>query len=305
MSDATLHIPLYDIEIGERVGFFHADHAAGIADSFLELGQTTPIEVCRNPEGAATPWRLVAGRHRIFAAELLGWSEIEARQVADASASEALLRWFELSENLDRRSYRPLERAIFIEERARLEEAADYPDTVGEASQLRALRARQATGETVSPVKNWRERTATAFGVSLRSIELYREIYRAIVVPFPELAEGLNFHQIGERPKHIRDIAKLEREETRRKVIETIIADPELDGLKSALIKCGAQLSNGNRSLPQDRASHSFHRGWEKMTLLQQEANAARLAQTAHLRVARKMYAELKKRRGIEGGDNG
>lgn len=305
MSDATLHIPLCDIEIGERVGFFHADHAAGIADSFLELGQATPIEVCRNPEGAATPWRLVAGRHRISAAELLGWSEIEARQVADASASEALLRWFELSENLDRRSYRPLERAIFIEERARLEEAADYPDTVGEASQLRALRARQAPRETVSPVKNWRERTATAFGVSIRSIELYREIHRAIVVPFPELAEGLNFHQIGERRSYIHGIAKLDREETRRKVIEAIIADPELDGLKAALIKCGVRMSNGNRAAAEDRLAVSFRSGWKKMKLPQLEASAVELAREAHLRVARRMYAVIKERLGIEGGDNG
>ena len=325
MSDATLHIPLYDIEIGERVGFFHADHAAGIADSFLELGQTTPIEVCRNPEGAATPWRLVAGRHRISAAELLGWSEIEARQVADASASEARLLHLELSENLDRRSYRPLERAIFIEAAYQVADAMEHGEHAGENPHQRSIRLRwknaknqrldtvatianvsnEDAAATIAAASNWLKNLAASMGVKDRTLRSYREIYRAIVVPFPDLTERLNFHQIGARLTYIHGIAKLDREETRRKVIETIIADPELDGLKSALIKCGAQLSNGNRSLPQDRASHSFHRGWEKMTLLQQEANAARLAQTAHLRVARKMYAELKKRRGIEGGDNG
>jgi len=305
MSDATIQIAVRDIEIGERVGFFDADHAVDIATSFIELGQTTPIQVSRNPEGAAKPWRLVAGRHRICAASFLGWSEIDAKQVADASAGELLLRLLELSENLDRRSYRPLERAIFIEERARLEEALDYPDDFGEASQVRAGRARQSTSEIVSPAKNWRERTATAFGVSLRTIELYREIYRAIVEPFPDLAEALNFHKLGERFTHIYGIAKLIKPELRRKVIETIIADPELNGFKSALIKCGERMSNGNRALPQDRAMTAFQTAWEALPKRQKAVEAVELARYADLPIARKMYAELQQRRGIHGGGNG
>ena len=305
MTGEILILPITDIEIGERIGFFHADHVIGLAASMAEHGQTTPIHVRHNPAGMVKPWRLVAGRHRIGAAETLGWLEIQAIEVADASASDETLLRLELSENLDHRSPRPLERAVFIDARARLEEALDYPNAVGEVSQVRAGRARQAANEIVSPAKNWRERTSTAFGISLRTIELYREIHRAIVAPFPDLAERLNFHQIGERFSYIHGIAKLEREETRRKVIETIIADPELDGLKSALIKCGVQLSNGNRTLPHDRATVSFRTGWARMTLLQQEANAAMLAKEAHLQVARRMYAELKKRRGIEGGGNG
>lgn len=221
----VMSLQIAEIAIGERVGFYHADHAARIGASIAAEGQHDPIHVRRNGNRAALSWTLVAGLHRLRGAEAIGRTEIDAIQVADASDDAAALLRLELSENLDHRQPRPIERSIFIAALARLEEAIDYPDSFGEASQVRAGKARQTASDTMSHAGGWRERVAAAMGCTVRTIERYRAIHRTIVEPFPDLAEQLNAHPIGENLTALSNIASLPDIGLRRSKIMAIL-DP-------------------------------------------------------------------------------
>jgi ParB family chromosome partitioning protein len=85
----------------------------GLAASMAEVGLLNPVTLTESK-------RLVAGLHRIEAARLLGWREIEARIV---SLTELQRRVAELDENLERTELNELERAEQTAERKRLYEA--------------------------------------------------------------------------------------------------------------------------------------------------------------------------------------
>lgn len=145
MSDACiLTLPVTEIAIGDRIGFYDAAHAAQIGASIAAEGQHDPIHVRRNGNAAKQRWTLVAGLHRLRGTMLTGGEHVAAIQVADASAGADELRWLELSENLDHRQRRPIERAIMIAERARLEEARDHPGHVGEGRVAESVAERHA-----------------------------------------------------------------------------------------------------------------------------------------------------------------
>jgi len=308
-----LSLPLEDIAIGERVGFYHTTHAESLAIHMGEDGQSDPIHVRRNGNAAKKPWTLVAGRHRIGAAEILGWSHIDAIQVADAHADADILLRLELSENLDHRNPRPIERAIFIAARARLEEAVDHPGHVGERSQDRAIRLRWEqeqgtisghnyneldTPATMADASDWRERTAIAFGCSLRSLERYNRIYQAIA-PFEdeaELIEALNAHPLGESLTAMTRLAQIDRPDTRRKVIEAVIADRDIPSVDEAMVRLGLSTSKGSRPLPQDRLHVRVMNGWNAMRLAEKRSAAVELAETMPPTVADAVIETFKKR---------
>src|SRR6218665_122580 len=194
---AVLSLPIANIAIGTRIGFYHADHAARIGASMAAEGQHDPIHVRRNANAAKLPWTLVAGLHRWGGEEGIGWPAVDAIKVAEDSATEAELLRLELSENVDHLQRRPIERAIMMAEYARLEEALDHPGKVGEAPIDRALRVRQSTSVTVTDVDGWRIRSAQAFDVSVSTLERHERIYRDIYQALPDLAELINNHPLG------------------------------------------------------------------------------------------------------------
>lgn len=107
-------IPLTDIDVGKRLRPIDPDHAALIAESMKERGQTTPIEVRAHPiSGASYGYKLVSGGHRLRAAEIAGLDEIAAI-VVEATDDQA--RLMELEENLVRHELNPLDRAVFLAE---------------------------------------------------------------------------------------------------------------------------------------------------------------------------------------------
>lgn len=149
-----LSLPLGDIEVGTRVGFFNADHAARLAVSMTDEGQHSPIHVKRNGNAAKRKWKLVAGLHRLRGAEAARWTHIDAVQVADASASANELLRLELSENVDHRHRRPIERSILMVAHARLEEEIDHPGMVGESRQARGARVRHSAAAIIAEAEN-------------------------------------------------------------------------------------------------------------------------------------------------------
>lgn len=278
MSDtrAVQSLPIAGIAIGPRIGFYSADHAQHLSRSMAAEGQHDPIHVKRNGNAAKFPWTLVAGLHRLRGAEAIGWTEIDAIEVARSGASEAELRRLELSENLDHRQRRPIERAIFIAARAALEEAIDHPDHVGERSQDRAVRARRATPVIVTDVADWRQRTADAMGCSISTLERLQRIYRAIVQSLPDLAEELNFHPLGESQSAMLRVATFKYEDTRRKAAEAILARPECQSIDEVLSKAGLASSTGSRV--RDLGAKVMS-AWSEMTLHQRQAHVDWLAE--------------------------
>ncbi|MBA4799398.1 MAG: ParB N-terminal domain-containing protein [Rhizobiales bacterium] len=106
-------VPIASILVGERARPIDEDHAAAIAASMVDRGLINPLTVRSTPaaNGGKTPLTLVAGGHRLRAAELNGWEEIDVI-VVSADAVEAQL--IELSENIYRNELTPLDRALFV-----------------------------------------------------------------------------------------------------------------------------------------------------------------------------------------------
>jgi ParB family chromosome partitioning protein len=264
----VLSVPIAEIAIGERIGFFHPDHAAGLGASMAKNGQHVPVQLRRNGNRGAKPWSLVAGLHRIRGAELISWTRIDAIQVADASSDEATLLRLELSENLDHRAPLPIERAIFIATRARIEEAAEHGDFAGEAPHLRAAKARWArekpdreaaelseenASATVGGRIGWRERTAAAFGCSLRTFERHLALYRAVVEPHPrELIEQLNRHPLADSFANLFRIVQRQSPPARLRAIEVMLERPDLTTIDAVFVAAGFASSKGNRPASDD-----------------------------------------------------
>lgn len=266
MDRPVMSLPIADIAVGDRIGFFNADHAARLGASMAAKGQHDPIHVKRNGNAAKQRWTLIAGLHRLRGSEAVGWTAIDAIQVADARASDADLRRLELSENIDHRHRRPIERAILMVEHARLEEAIDHPGKVGESQHTRGGRMKNSAAVTMTAAEDWRSRTAAAFGVSLSSLERHQRLYRAIVEAMPDLAQRLNDHPLGESFAAMRDIASIKMDDTRRAAVLKVLERDDWPSLSAALEAAGLKDSNGNRVDPANHRAVMIT-AWAKMPL--------------------------------------
>lgn len=100
----TEPILVENIIVGRRHRSISDDAVARLAESMKTIGLMTPITV-HSPSDDSV-W-LVAGHHRLAAAKLLGWEEIDAFVV---DASEIDLEMREIAENLHRSELTALER---------------------------------------------------------------------------------------------------------------------------------------------------------------------------------------------------
>ena len=269
---AIMSLPIADIVIGPRIGFYHAEHAARIGGSMASEGQHDPIHVKRNGNAAKVPWTLVAGLHRLRGAEGNGWSNVDAIQVAEAGATDADLRRLELSENADHLQRRPIERAIMMAEYARLEEAIDHPGKVGEAQHVRGGRVRQSAAVTVTAAPDWRARTALAFDVSVSTLERHQRIYRAIFEALPDLAQALNDHSLGASLANVRTLAKIKDDAARRRISEMLLSRSDWKSIDEVLIAAGS--FRGNRGFRVDPRNYKavMASAWGDMQLREKRA---------------------------------
>src|SRR3546814_19552356 len=74
--DSVYSLPVADIRIGDRLRPVDRDWAIALGAIIAAEGQKTPIEVCRLP--GKSGWTLVAGAHRVAAAEACGLTHIKA-----------------------------------------------------------------------------------------------------------------------------------------------------------------------------------------------------------------------------------
>lgn len=246
--EVVLFLSPNDILIGDRLGAFWPDKAAALGHLMAESGQNEPIKVRSSGPRAAKPWTLVAGHHRLEGAKLAQLALIKAIEVF---GDDATLRHIEASENVERGSRSPIERACFVRAIADAAEARIkdlHGDLTPEQIAIRArwdtMRAKAQGVErdddlneaeadhtrlNLSRVYGWREDVADALGMSLASIKRDLALHRALVAPFPTLYRALATHPtVGENASALRDIAAIKDVGNRRALIEALIETPDM-----------------------------------------------------------------------------
>lgn len=178
-------------------------------------------------------------------------------------------------------------------ERARLEEAIDHPEHLGETRQQRGGRLRHSASATVAEAE-WRERAAASLGCSLRSLERYTRLYREIVEGLPDLAEALNFHPLGESLSAMMRLASLE-EVARRKAADTILSSPDWKSMDQVLTAAGLADSKGSR-IDADKLGAVMVNTWAKMPISARRAHVEWLVEHITPSMAIDMVTGFKKR---------
>ncbi len=197
-------IRLDHIEVGLRLRKVDPDYAAFLAASMGEIGQLTPIEVRQLGHANAHRWRLVAGAHRLEAAKLNKWTEIEA-QIVKASDLEAEIR--EIDENLFRRDLDALDRASSLARRR-----AIYLELHPETAPGKASHAARSGKTTFMSFSN---DVAGKTGVTPREIQ--RSIARFIKI-VPDVREKISGTWIARKATELDALARLGPEEQRKAV---------------------------------------------------------------------------------------
>ncbi|WP_455466576.1 ParB/RepB/Spo0J family partition protein [Bartonella sp. B39] len=100
------------IVVPERIRPVDDEHAKALAQSMVREGLMNPITVRHTPNAKGGNYTLIAGAHRLRAAELLGYSEINAVVVQADKDNAALL---EVAENLFRNELSVIDRALFVQ----------------------------------------------------------------------------------------------------------------------------------------------------------------------------------------------
>lgn len=253
---AVLCLDPAEIFIPQRIGFLHEDKAVALGRLMAVDGQRDPIKVAPHStrSGGKQKWRLVTGRHRLRGAEIEG-IKVYALEVGGDASDHADL---EASENLHRRPLGPIERAKFT---AALVQAAQERIAREHGNLDQYQRGAKARWDRVKHLEEtvegalrdetedayakmaqaygWEESVSDALDMSRRTIHRDLSLYRLLIEPFPELAEALSKHPVvGENASQLKTIAAVKEEGARRKVIEALLADPEI-GADDAKIAAG------------------------------------------------------------------
>ncbi|MEO0034383.1 MAG: hypothetical protein RLZZ501_406 [Pseudomonadota bacterium] len=162
MKDLGLQtIAVAAIDYGDRLRAISEDHARMLATNIAEVGRLrSPIEVRALKGKKDRSYTLIAGGHRLRAAQILGWSEIPAF-VIESSDDEARLA--EIDENLVRHELNPLDRAVFLAERKTIYERL-FPETKAGVAGAEAKHGR------ATDIMSFAADTAERCGLTERSI---------------------------------------------------------------------------------------------------------------------------------------
>lgn len=243
-----------DVLVEDRIGIYWPEKAAAYGALMKRDGQTDPIKVTWRAKDEK--WQLVAGLHRREGAILAGLPFVDAIEVKGKASD---LRRMEVSENIHRRDFNPIERSLFV--RAMCDEAearwtAGYDglsiQAIGQIRRWESDKAHApgvyrdevlAASEAVASAAKlggtygWQEDAADALGLSTRSLQRSLTLHRQIVAPFPrEIWEGLARTPHGANQSALEAIGKVAAVATRRKVIEAIVANPALSVDQAMLV---------------------------------------------------------------------
>jgi ParB-like chromosome segregation protein Spo0J len=189
-SGTAVRVPIEAITVpaGRQVG-----DVTWLVESMRELGQLQPIVVA--PDG-----ELVAGMHRLRAAQVLGWTEIHVI-VLDLEATKKKLAV--LDENLVRRQLPALEYAEALAERKELYEVL-HPETQQHRRGGVAKAAKSATALS-AVAQSFAADTAARVGVSPRTVREYTQVSSMT----PEVRDLLRSSDIKNSVKELVAVARL------------------------------------------------------------------------------------------------
>ena len=184
-----------------------------LSDMFASQGQMVPIEVI----ATGVTFRLVFGGHRLAAAKLIGWTEIDAEVKSPADfANQAEITLREITENLARRDLSVLDRAVDI---TRWREAYDAAHTVSKGGRRRKdanpeeLTAKFAVSFSVAAQKT--------FGLSERSI--FNAIKVASIAA--DVREDIALHAVADNQSELLLLAS-ETAERQLQIAALLTCDP-------------------------------------------------------------------------------
>lgn len=272
---ASQHSEIFPLDpaavvVGPRIGLFWPEKASALGALMKRDGQNDPIKV-QHKQGQ---WLLVTGLHRLRGAIEAGLGTIKAIEVEGSSAELALI---EASENIHRRDFGPIERALFIREIAELAEERWSkghenltPQQIGQikrwererekapgvvrADDAAAMEAEHSAA-TIAGLYGWQEEVAESLGLSPRTIRDSLKIHRQLIAPFEvELWELLARSPLGKKRAALMELADIADEVARRLVIDTIVGDDmgEIKSVSDAMIAAGAKAAAGKVRLSGD-----------------------------------------------------
>lgn len=255
-KSASIRVTLDNLDVSERLRPVDGAWVEALASSMEEHGLEQPVVVVKLPAGRK---KLVAGAHRVAAARLLGWQEIDAIE-RDITETEA--RLIEIDENLMRRELNALDRAVFMLERKRIYEEL-YPETMhGKApkSKVERLKAEQdgekSQGLRLFP-KRFTAEAAERVGLSERLVQLAVSIAQNLT---PKAIDLLRSTPLASNQAAL--LALCEESATDQVRIAKLIASGEAKGIGPAKIALG--MSEEVKRDEQARLWAQFLAIWEK-----------------------------------------
>ena len=150
-----------------------------LASSIAESGLMNPVTVDAG-------YNLIAGLHRLEAAKLLGWTEIECSVLA---VDEVHAELAEIDENLIRTNLSDLELAEVLARRKKIYEAL-HPATVARNLPGHASNYGSSDGKSTGEEKPFSQDTAEKMGVSPRTIERRIQIAENLSPETKEILRG-------------------------------------------------------------------------------------------------------------------
>lgn len=192
-----INIDAIQVNSGRREAL--PDAVRELADSILAVGLLNPITVDRD-------YTLIAGLHRLEAAKLLGWSEIECH-ISTLEGLQAELA--EIDENFVRADLETVEFGKLLMRRKEIYEML-HPETKYGVSQANAMNRAQGNNvsERGAPTsKSFTRDTAKKLGISPRSVEEKIQIARDMTPKAQEIIQD------ADRKIKKKDLLKLSRME--------------------------------------------------------------------------------------------
>ena len=212
--DTPIKISLIDVPEG-RLRAVDPDWAGCLAGMFQEVGQKTPIDVVA--EGKR--YRLVAGAHRLEAAKIAKWREIEARVLPGGGQQPVEeLRLHEILENLARKNFNALERCEALSEMKRIYEALHPETRNGGKRGNQHMGGQKRQNEIFSFCQNAAETT----GLTTRAIQIAVAIFNGLT---PHSRERLRGSVFAEKQSDLKTLSALDADQQLR-VLDLILGEP-------------------------------------------------------------------------------
>lgn len=261
----ALTIPLSDIDVSDRLLPLDEAKAQEIAASIESRDLVFQPVGLRPTPRAARPWKLVFGRHRMRAFEIVGIAElIEGVHFKRLAVDAADALRVEIEENMARKDHTPFARAVML--------AAYRVDTGIDgrgAHNTEEIKLRKLAGFD-QLVVSFTAHAMQVFDLSSDQVERLLRIGKALTKP-AGLAERLHFSKIARNQSQLLKLAALPEEQLARAAEAFDAAKGDFFGLMAILakspadqakalgkIKAGATLDDVVEAKPEQSAAFDF-----------------------------------------------